>query len=53
MNFTSQDAETGMGVKKMCDIINLIINNGNFQGGGFFYGILLTVIDLKLIYNND
>ena len=28
-------------------------NNGNFQGGGFFYGILLTVIDLKLIYNND
>ena len=38
MNFTSQDAETGMGVKKMCDII---FNNGNFQGGGFFYGMLI------------
>ena len=32
MNFTSQDAETGMGVKKMCDIINLIMGTSRVEG---------------------
>ena len=31
MNFTSQGAETGMGVKKMCDI-NLIMGTSRVEG---------------------